>query len=470
MEELPEIVRKIKDAKEELAQLNARREELLEEIERLESKRQTLSNKVLINKHASVTNASSQEAKITLFRLLFRGREDVYARRFESAKTGKQGYQPACRNEWIAGVCDKPKMKCHSCKNRDLLALDNNVIRNHLRGIDPEDRSGRDFTIGIYPLLSDDTCWFLAVDFDKRTWVEDALSFLETCKAYNIPAALERSRSGKGGHVWIFFTEPVAAVLARKMGVCILTATMDNRPEIGLESYDRLFPNQDTMPRGGFGNLIALPLQKKSREEHNSVFVDENMSPYPDQWGFLSGLERMKPHEVAAKVAEAERQGHVLGIRTVITEDSGDEMPWEQLPSRRIKEPTIAGPLPQHINLVLGNQIYIGKEDLPPGIKNRLIRLAAFQNPAFYEAQAMRMPIYNKPRIICCAEDFSRHIGLPRGLLGDVVDLLRDMGIETEIIDERFSGRKIKVRFNGVLRPGQKEAALSMLAYDTGVL
>ena len=149
------------------------------------------------------------------------------------------------------------------------------VVRNHLQGFDPQDRSGRDFTIGVYPMLPDETCWFLAVDFDKVSWQEDARAFLETCSLLNVPAALERSRSGNGGHVWIFFTEPVPAALARQMGAFLLSQTMERRPEIGLDSYDRFFPSQDTLPRGGFGNLIALPLQKKPRENGNSVFVNE---------------------------------------------------------------------------------------------------------------------------------------------------------------------------------------------------
>ncbi|MCK5453044.1 MAG: restriction endonuclease subunit R, partial [Calditrichia bacterium] len=267
----------------------------------------------------SVNNHSSEELKISLFRSLFRGREDVYPRRFESLKTGKKGYQPACRNEWISGICEKPKIRCDNCTYREFLPVTDNVVRNHLLGIDPQEKSGRDFTIGVYPLLTDETCWFLAADFDKTTWQEDALEFIETCKRFNIPAAVERSRSGSGGHVWIFFCESIPATIARKMGTFILTQTMERRPEIGLDSYDRFFPSQDTFPQGGFGNLIALPLQKTPRKNGNSLFVDERFIQYHDQWAFLSSIRRMNRQEVEIICSEADKQGNLLGVRIPVT-------------------------------------------------------------------------------------------------------------------------------------------------------
>ena len=207
----------------------------------------------------SVNQRSSSEAKIDLFRSLFRGRDDVYPRRFESRKTGKAGYAPACANEWVRGVCEKPRIKCAECPNRRFLPVTDDVIRWHLSGSDAE---GQPFVAGVYPLLQDETCFFLAVDFDKAGWRDDAAAFLETCRDLNLPAALERSRSGRGAHVWFFFEDAIPATLARRMGSHVLTETMERRPDIGLDSYDRLFPNQDTMPQGGFGNLIALPLQR----------------------------------------------------------------------------------------------------------------------------------------------------------------------------------------------------------------
>jgi len=206
-----------------------------------------------------VNQTSSSQAKIALFRSLFRGREDVYPRRFESRKTGKSGYAPACANEWVRGVCEKPRIKCAECPNRRFLPVTDDVIRWHLSGYDSD---GQPFVAGVYPLLQDETCFFLAVDFDKAGWREDATALLEACRRLNLPAALERSRSGRGAHAWFFFEEAIPAALARRLASHVLTETMEGRPDIGLDSYDRLFPNQDTMPQGGFGNPHSLHRQR----------------------------------------------------------------------------------------------------------------------------------------------------------------------------------------------------------------
>lgn len=409
---------------------------------------------------------SAPAEKIALFRRLFRGREDLYPRRFESRKTGKSGYQPACANEWVRGLCEKPKIKCSDCPHRRFLPVTEEAIRWHLSG---RDATGRDFVMGVYPILQDETCFFLAADFDKASWQEDAKAFMETCCRLNVPASLERSRSGKGGHVWLFFDDAIPAALARKLGAHVLTETMDSRPDIGLDSYDRFFPNQDTLPQGGFGNLIALPLQKHAREQGNSVFLDAHLVPYPDQWAFLATVRKNTRPDVERSVREAEGRGRIVGVRFALT-DEDDDAPWTAPPSRRRKEPPIAGPLPDSLELVLGNQIYIAKEALPPGLRNRLLRLAAFQNPDFYRAQAMRLPTYDKPRIIACAEDYPQHIGLPRGCLEEVRALLTSSKIKTTIRDERLSGQLLAVSFKGELRPEQKAAAEAMAAHDTGVL
>ncbi len=473
MKDVTEIDKMVAEAEKELARLEARRSSVLETIKKLKEEKDRVSRfspkPLHHDENAPVSRQSSESEKIYLFRMLFKGREDVYPRRFESRRTGKSGYQPACRNEWLKGICKKPKVKCSECENREFLPLTDEVIRNHLLGVDPQNKYKDDFTIGAYPLLLDETCWFIAVDFDKTTWMEDVSAFLNVCKTFNIPASLERSRSGNGGHVWIFFSEPVPAALARKMASFIMTETMESRPEIGLNSYDRFFPNQDTLPKGGFGNLIALPLQRKPKERGNSVFVNEEFIPYPDQWAFLSLTCRISRAEIEAIVNEAERRGRVVGVKMVIP-DELDVEPWTAPPSRRRKEPPITGQLPERSTLVLENQIYIDKEELPAPLKNRLIRLAAFQNPEFYKAQGMRLPVYNKPRIISCCEDFPKHIGLPRGCLDEVVELLRDLRIKPEIIDKRLVGNPIALNFQGILRPEQKLAADAMLSHDMGVL
>ena len=406
------------------------------------------------------------EEKIGLFRSLFRGREDVYPRRFESRKTGKSGYAPACANEWVPGICEKPRIKCAECPHRRFLPVTDDVIRWHLSGHDAE---GKPFVAGMYPLLLDETCFCLAVDFDKRSWLDDSVAFLGTCRAIGAAAALERSRSGRGGHVWLFFDEAVPVALARKLGAFLLTETMEQWPDLGFDSYDRFFPNQDTLPHGGFGNLIALPLQKNARGAGNSVFVDDHGVPHPDQWAFLSTIRRISRGQLEHIVNDAERRGRVLGVRLPPEEDD-DRTPWTASPSRRPKAPAIAGALPPAIELVLGNEVYIPKEGLPAGLRNRLLRMAAFQNPEFYKAQAMRLSTFDKPRIVACAEDHPHHIGLPRGCLDEIEQLLTDLNIRLAVRDERFCGHPLDATFHGELRPEQEVAAAAMAQPDTGVL
>jgi superfamily II DNA or RNA helicase/very-short-patch-repair endonuclease len=417
---------------------------------------------------AAVDRLAPPEAKIALFRSLFRGRDDVFPRRFKNLRTGKAGYAPACENEWVRGECEKPTIKCAACSHQRFLPVTDDVIRWHLTG---EDDTGRDFVMGVYPMLLDETCYFLVADLDKRDWQEDAQAFLETCHRMNLPAALERSRSGNGGHIWFFFEEAISAAMARKLGAHLLTEAMEGRPDIGLGSYDCFFPNQDTLPQGGFGNLIALPLQKQARKLNNSVFLDDRFLPYADQWAFLSGVPKIGRSTVEAIVADAEKRGRIVGI-CLATGDEDTAAPWEVLPSpsRRRKDPPIADPLPKRIELILGNQVYIAKDGSPPGLRNRLMRLAAFQNPEFYKAQAMRLPIHDKPRIVACAEDHPQYIGIPRGCLDEVKKLLMELNIEAVIQDARCAGNLLSVEFHGELHPEQEAAAKDMLAHDTGVL
>lgn len=413
-----------------------------------------------------VNSSSPSAEKIALFRSLFRGREDVYPHRFVSKKSGTTGYAPVCGNEWVRGICEKPRIKCGDCPYRAFLPMTEEVIRWHLSG---KDRGGQDFVAGIYPMLADETCYFVAMDFDKDTWRDDVLAAMETCRILQVPASLERSRSGNGGHVWIFFKDAVPATLARKLGSFILTETMERRPELGLASYDRIFPNQDTMPKGGFGNLIALPMQKDPRERGNSVFLDENLTPYPDQWAFLSSIDLLSRDRIESLTKDAESRGRVVGVRFALSADDEPE-PWNDLPSRRHRDSPITGCLPKEVELVLGDQIYVKKEILPPALQNRLLRLAAFQNPEFYRAQAMRLSTFEKPRVIACGEDRSSHIAMPRGCLDEILSLLSGLKIKPLIHDERVAGTPIDLKFSGSLRPEQETAACAMLAHDIGVL
>ncbi len=397
----------------------------------------------------------STAGKVALFRRLFRGRIDVYPLRWKSAK-GKSGYSPVCGNEWKSGVCNKPRIKCGDCDHRLLLPVTDQVIYGHLAG---------QHTVGVYPLLADDTCCFLAADFDKVEWREDARALMQSCHELNIPAALEISRSGNGAHIWIFFSDPVPAREARQLGAALISHTCNRTRQLSLSSYDRLFPNQDTLPKGGFGNLIALPLQKQPREHGCSVFVDENYVPYSDQWAFLASITPMPRFELENAILRATGDRHTLDVAFVTEENK--HKPWQVATpdSKRI-----SSPLPESLKLILANQIFIAKADLTQPLTNRLIRLAAFQNPEFYKAQAMRLPVWNKPRIIDCAENFTQYIGLPRGCLDAVQELLQQNDIRAEIQDERVAGCKVSVKFIGKLRKDQKAAVKAMLKQEVGVL
>lgn len=412
-----------------------------------------------------LTNYSSPEEKIRFFRSLFRGREDVYAQRFQSRKTGRSGYSPACANEWARGLCGKPATKCAKCSSRRFLLVSDENIRWHLTGALP---AGNPFVMGVYPMLMDETVSFLAMDLDGEGWQEDAWALWESCVELNLPVCLERSRSGNGGHLWFFFAECLPAVTARKFGSSLLTAAMNFRPEIGFASYDRLFPNQDTLPNGGFGNLIALPLQGEARKIGNSVFLDQSFRPYPDQWAFLSSLPRLSVARINDFIRQRESRGGVIGVR-LVPDDENTSCPWNLTPSRTPAR-ELTTPVPETLHAVLSDQLYVPKNELTPSVRNHLLRLAAFQNPEFYRAQAMRLSAYDKPRIIACAEDFADHVGLPRGCLEEVKAFCRQHKIKLRIRDKRFKGLPLELNFTGVLREDQEQAKNALLKKDTGVL
>lgn len=406
----------------------------------------------------AVNNEAPMPNKVSLFRSLFRGREDVFARLWWSRKSQKIGYSPVCRHRWDPALCNAPSVKCADCSNREFTPIGDRVVQYHLEGR---------HTIGIYPLLQDDTCHLLAVDFDKQSWTEDAAAFLETCRRMSIPAALERSRSGNGAHVWVFFSEAVPASSARKLGSLLLTETMSCRHQLGMDSYDRLFPNQDSLPKRGFGNLIALPLQKGPAEQGNSLFLDEDLKPHRDQWAFLHSIVRLDRPRLEDMVRTATRRGQVVGVR--ISADGEEGQPWAFPPTRSKEEP-FAGPLPARVRVVLGNLLYVEKEGLPSSLLNRIKRLAAFQNPEFYKKQSLRLSTALTPRVICCAEDFPEHMEIPRGCLDQLGELLQTLGIKLELTDKRLDGAKIEATFHGRLTPDQEAAAGDLMGHDSGVL
>jgi superfamily II DNA or RNA helicase len=294
---------------------------------------------------------------------------------------------------------------------------------------------------------------------------------VETARSLGLPAAVERSRSGNGAHVWFFFSAPVVASTARKMGCYLITETMARRHELSMDSYDRLFPSQDKMPRGGFGNLIALPLQRGPRQEGNSVFLDDNFVAFPDdrQWAFLASVERIDPGRVERIASEATRTGSVVGLRVAEVTDEEEAAPWTRSPSGKPRAPRFTEPLPQCVSAVLAQRLFVEKAGLPSPLLNQIKRLAAFQNPEFYKKQSMRLSTARTPRVIGCAEDLPKQVALPRGCRPELEELLRGHGVALEVEDQRTRGSPLELRFQGTLTEVQEQAARSLLAHDTGV-
>ena len=406
---------------------------------------------------------STAAEKVAVFRSLFRGRDDVYPVLWTNRRTGRTGYAPACGNEWVRGVCEKPRTRCGDCTHQAFLPVTDRVILNHLQG---------HHVAGVYPLLGDETCWFLAADFDHGEWKQDVAAFRAACAAAGLPVSVERSRSGRGAHAWFFFDAPVAAAAARRVGCHLITRAMSMRHGIPMTSYDRLFPNQDTMPRGGFGNLIALPLQRGPRVEGNSVFVDDDFRPFADQWAYLAGVRRTAAATVERVAGAATRGAQVLAVRPGGPEDGASSAPWRLLPSHPSSPaiPVVKEPLPARVQAKLAQQLFVAKAGLPSPAIHALMRLAAFQNPEFHQRQRMRLSTARVPRVIACARDLGEHVALPRGCTEDAVSLLRSLGVTLEIEDLRERGREIEYRFRGTPTDLQERAVRALLEHDTGVL
>src|SRR5256712_9861867 len=403
--------------------------------------------------------ATSSE-KVALFRSMFRGRDDVWPKLWTNVKTGRKGYAPACANEWVRDVCEKPRIKCGECPNQAFLAVEDRVILDHLQGR---------HVVGVYPLLIDETCWFLAADFDKASWTDDVAAFAETCRVNGLPAAVERSRSGNGAQVWFFFSAPVAAPAARKMGCYLITETMSRRHQLPMGSYDRLFPNQDTLPRGGFGSLIALPLQYGPRQLGNTVFVDDRFVPHPDQWQVLSEHPFIEPATAGIAPRHATRRGLVVGVRRSDTTDADSSEPWTRRPSRQ-PPGGVRAPLPREGRAGLAQRLFVAKGGLAPTHLNQIKRLAAFQNPEFYKKQSLRLSTALTPRVVACAEDLLEHVALPRGCRTELEQILREHGSTLLVEDQRCEGKPLDVAFEGRLTAVQRKAARALLREDIGVL
>ena len=424
-----------------------RRDELIQKTECRQESKQNFSRTLPINQ------------KILLFKRLFKGRSDIFAKRWQNAK-GRSGYSFACQNEWVKSVCNKPRIKCNKCPNRSYIALTDRVIYDHLAGKQ---------VVGLYPLLADNTCYLLAADFDKNDWQEAIKALAQVCRQFDIPHTVEVSRSGNGAHLWVFFAEAVTAKDARLLGFGVLDKAMEIHPNLSFESYDRLFPNQDIMPEGGFGNLIALPLQKQARQNGNSLFVDENLKPYADQWLHLSQIQTISLKQLASLVSKLTPDA--LRISDQQTIDA--QLPWKQ--GAKLKSSTIDN-CPKRLTVVLANHLYFNLADTPAPLTARLKRVASFSNPVFFKTQAMRFSTHGIPRYITCARieqgpANSQWLSLPRGCMDDAMSLLQEQNITVVIDDKREPGQKLKsLKFLGKLRKDQAKAVTAITKHNTGVL
>ena len=413
--------------------------------------------------YSSITLPSvklSIEERVAIFHSLFKGREDVFARRWFSKTTGKSGYQPVCINEWRRGVCDKKKFKCAVCPNRHFAPLTYQDLYRHLEG---KDENCCD-VVGLYAIMPDNNCAFLCTDFDDKSckygYKDDVLAFVGVCKEWNIPYAIERSRSGNGAHVWIFFEEPIPAFKARRLGNAILTEAMRHNGRMSFNSYDRFFPNQDRMPEGGFGNLVALPLQGQARKRRNSVFVDDDFLAYKDQWAFLYNINKVKDTEVDMLL-----NLHVCEELGALT-TSSESKPWVS----PIPQDISKGDFYSEIEITKADKIYIPLKAVSAKVLNHLKRIASFKNPEFYSKQALRLSTYSTPRIISCFDITDDYLAMPRGCEDAILSFLNENGAKYNIVDETNRGTPISVSFQGKEREEQLAAINALLMHSNGVL
>lgn len=386
------------------------------------------------NPTAEVTQASPPAEKLELIRSLFGARSDVYAQRWENQNTGRSGWSPAVRGGW------SNKRRA----TKDYLPLTDDVFASHLRG---------NATIGIYPLLPGDTCTLLACDFDDGSWALDALAFLDECHAADVPAVLERSRSGEGAHVWVFFDQPVAATAARAMGMGLLRKAMTKRAELDLASYDRFFPSQDFMPKGSFGNLIALPLHGERATQGCTVFLDPTtMEPWPDQWAFLSSVSRLSSDAVVA-LADT--------LRSV---EAGPGLSLADLADADGPKP------PPAIDAQITGMLSLRRAGLPPALVAGLKHLGSLANPEFYEKERMRFSTWDTPRFIRCYREDLEWLHLPRGLLEQITELIDAAGSRLDLTDKRPDHEHIALEITTALRPHQRAAVDAVVDHELAVI
>lgn len=417
-------------------------------------------NKPIYSLVSVPTITLSIDERIRLFQSLFKGREDVFARRWFSKTTGKSGYQPVCINEWKQGLCDKKKYRCAMCPNRSFAPLTTQDMYRHLEG---KDEYCCD-VVGLYAIMQDNNCAFLCADFDDKNckygYKEDVLAYVGVCREWLIPYAIERSRSGNGAHVWIFFEAPLPASKARRLGNAILTEAMTRNGQMSFNSYDRFFPNQDYLPEGGFGNLVALPLQGQARRKQNSVFVDNDFLVYKDQWAFLYNLKKIQESTIDQLLRLHYQEE--LGKLSM----SSESKPWvTPLPQNITQEDFHA-----KVEIIKADKLYIPLKAVSAKVLNHLKRIAAFKNPEFYNKQALRLSTYAIPRIISCFDITNEYLAMPRGCEDATRSFLNDNAVTYTITDKTNHGNKISVSFQGEEREEQLEAINALLPYTNGIL
>lgn len=455
------LTEKIRIIEAELRSIDQKKKLLLQQLYELKA----------AQSQSEVPSSFSTLEKLQLFNDLFVGRRDVYARGFQSKKYNKIGYTPACANVDNVALCQRGRIRCSDCPNRVFDQFDLRAIKMHLQG---QDEKGRPFVAGLYPLMPDDTCKLLVVDFDSDNYQTESLSFLSVCDRYHLPAYLERSRSGNGAHVWFFFKDFVKASVARKMASLLLEATMAEHSSVTLASFDRLIPNQDTLPEGGFGNLIALPLQRQPRYQGNSVFVDRQFRPFYDQWQYLATVQKISIPDIHRVIEELTGIEKHFSNQTSPLDQLKESQPFEIKPwepeTDNDQWKRIAESQTQALTIIQANGLYFDKRELSPKLKSALCRLASFPNPVFFERQAKRFSTRNIPRFITCYEEKGNYLLIPRGLTDKIVGLFNDYHITYELLDKRSLGTRLDVKFQGTLRPKQRLVANQLLKNETGVL
>ena len=403
------------------------------------------------------------------FMMFCRGRKDLYDLRYTNPKTGKNGYYTQCFNRWDRGchIQKKDGVRCKDCELRAYKPVTLPLIKAHMNGTDP---NGND-VVAIYPMLENNLCQLLVFDFDNHAkgaeqedyantddrWKEEINALRRICKNLDVDAVVERSRSGRGAHLWIFFKEMIPARLARKFGFALLEKGAESVNLKSFKYYDRMIPTQDALPEGGLGNVIALPLQGMALKFGNSAFVDENWNAYEDQLKVLAGTRRLTRQEIEDYLS--------LWYSTGFTsEDNGTDAPWDK--NSEIEAGSVKGV----VRIVLADRIYIDSSGMSNKTKRQLRRMATFSNKQYFQNQAMDMPNYDESRFIYLGSDEGKYIVLPRGLREDILKKFDNAGIRYKIEDKRTQGRELNISFKGELRESQIPAAETMLENETGIL